>query len=240
MTRRTDGPGGRPTLHAPSEVNPYTRHLHEHPGVLLAEPTPRALAALLADKETTTVRVGGGRPVIVDLGCGSGNFLLELAPAHPEASLVGFELRYKRLVKAARKIERAGLDNVCLVRDYAERLPVYFGPGALTGIHLNFPDPWPKPSQWKHRLVSPAFLAEVERLLRPGGRFHFKTDHSGYFLHVLSLLPQAKGLRIGAFHNDVERGGLPGVAPRSEFEMLFRSRRRPIFYLALDKPTSNG
>jgi tRNA (guanine-N7-)-methyltransferase len=213
------------------DVNPYARWVHEHPAVLLAEPSPAALRACLA---------AGEGPLAVDLGCGSGNFLLACALAQPDMRFVGFELRYKRLVKAARKVERAGLGNVWLLRERAERLPDYFEPGSLRAVTVNFPDPWPRRSDWKKRLVHRALLRELERLLEPGGRFHLKTDHSGYFLHVLSLVREAPGLRLVAFSNDHHRQAAGRDEARTEFEQLFRSQRKPVYSLVLERPGAAG
>ncbi len=184
--------------------------------------------------------IAGGLELAVQLGCGSGNFLIEMAARHPSMGFAGFELRYKRLVKAARKIERGGLKNAWLVRDRAERFPLYFEPESLARVYLNFPDPWPKPSQWKHRLVNPDFFSSLGRYLRPGGRFCFKTDHSGYLLHVLCIVSHAPGWRIRAFHNDIQRSRLANLSVRSEFENLVRAIGKPVFYLELDKPGVTG
>ncbi len=220
-------PGRTPALHPGSDVNPYTRWIHDHPRVLLPTPTPAALAERLAE-------VAPG-PLVVDLGCGSGNALLQLAQRHPDHRFVGFELRYKRLVKGARKVERAGLDNVWLLREAAERFVDYFAPGSLAAVHVNFPDPWPRRSDWKKRLVSARLLESLPRLLRPGGRFYLKTDHSGYFLHALSLLPAAHGLRLQAFSNDHHRSPPGRDDVRTEFEQLFRSQHKPVYRLVLEK-----
>jgi tRNA (guanine-N7-)-methyltransferase len=225
--KRAESPRNSP------QVNPYTRWVHDHPQLLIAEPSPARLREQLAP-----LRPGGAR--VVDLGCGSGNFLLQLAAEAPETRFVGFELRYKRLVKAARKLERAGLDNVLLLRESAERCFAYFPPASLDAVYLNFPDPWPKYAHRKKRLVGPDFMARLTAALREGGRFHCKTDHSGYFLHVLALLEGATGLRIAAFSNDLNRSLLPGDRVRSEFELLFRAQRISIHYLVLEKSPPRG
>ena len=227
----------RLSLHAPSEVNPYTRHIHEHPSVLLPDPSPEGLRKMMAQGIAgSSARL----ELAVELGCGSGNFLKEMAARHPSMGFTGFELRYKRLVKAARKIERNGLKNAWLVRDRAERFPLYFEPDSLARVYLNFPDPWPKPSQWKHRLVNRGLLSMLFRYLKPGGRFCFKTDHSGYFLHVLSILSEAPGFKIRVFYNDFQRSRLAALAARSEFEHLFHAIGKPVFYLELEKPGATG
>jgi len=233
MLHRDERPGRTPApRRAPlsaSDINPYTQWVHEHPLVLLAEPTPAALHERLAARKG---------PIVVDLGCGSGNFLLERAGREPGTRFVGFELRYKRLVKAARKVERVDLDNVWFLRETAERLEAYFAPGSLRALHVNFPDPWPRRSDWRHRMVNATLLRSLEHLLEPGGHFFLKTDHSGYFLHVLSLVQDVPGLRLAAFSNDHHRHAASRGEARTEFEQLFHAQRKPVYSLALQRPAA--
>jgi tRNA (guanine-N7-)-methyltransferase len=233
MLREDERAGAAGTLRqrpaSAAEINPYTRWVHEHPAVLLADPTPAALRERLG---------AAGGPIVVDLGSGSGNFLLARAQREPQARFVGFELRYKRLVKAARKVERAGLHNVWFLRETAEHLADYFAPGSLHAVHVNFPDPWPRRSDWRKRLVSRALLERVESLLEPGGAFVLKTDHSGYFLHVLTVLREVPGLRLAAFSNDHHRHGNAPDDALTEFEGLFQSQRKPVYSLRLRRPAA--
>lgn len=209
-------------------INPYTRWVHEHPERLLPDPVPEALARLRA-------RTGRApRRVWVDLGCGSGNFLLALAAANPADDCIGFELRFKRLVKAARKLERGGLANGWLLRAEAERFGEFFPPASVDCVFVNFPDPWPKPSQWKKRLINQAFLAVLETVLKPDGCLCLKTDHAGYFLHGLKVVRARPGWRVADWSNDLCRRllpvrGCPEIGIKTEFEQLFRSQRKPVF-----------
>lgn len=231
MDRRAD---------AAFEINPYTRWVYDHPERLLPEPTP----ALLADARR---KAGAADGVEVDLGCGSGNFLLQRAALRPHSHHVGFELRFKRLVKSARKLEKDGLTNVWLLRESADRFADYFAPVTVDRVYVNFPDPWPRHSQWKKRLIRKEFLADLTRVLKPGGTLHLKTDHSGYFLHFLGLIQGVTGWRLAEFANDLH-AGVPRVwschadRPRTlepnvetEFEQLFRSKRKPVYFLVLEK-----
>lgn len=215
------------------ERNPYSSWIHDYPERLLPEPTPALLAA----------RRGAGPPgsgrLIVELGSGAGNFLLNLARENPGDHLVGFELRFKRLVKAARKLERGGMESVWLLRERAENFPAYFAPGSVDRVYLNFPDPWPKPSQWKKRLLSQAMLRGLGGALKEGGTFHLKTDSSGYFLHCLSLFRNSSGWVIQWFSNDLYRGALTEPNVATEFEQLFTNQRRAIFALII-KHTGGG
>jgi len=233
------------------QINPYTRWVYDHPERLLPEPTPALLAAARRSAATPgKAEASGG--LEVDLGCGSGNFLLQLAARHPERHYVGFELRFKRLVKAARKLEQAGCANVWLVREAAERFGNYFGDGSVDCVHVNFPDPWPRPSQWKKRLIGQRFLDELSQVLKPGGELRLKTDHAGYFLHSLAVIHRQPGWRLSQFANDLHRG-LPRVWQchgdrhrdmeanlESEFEQLFRSKHKPVHYLSAEKVEAAG
>ena len=210
-------------------INPYSRWVHEHPERLLSDPRPDLL-------ENRRRRHPSDR-VMVELGSGSGNFLLQLAAFYPDFHAVGFELRYKRLVKSARKLEKRNLQNVWVLRETAENFAHYFTPSSVDRVFINFPDPWPKSSQWKKRMVNPLMLDRVERTLKPGGTFHLKTDHSGYFLHCLSLIRQCPGMRLHTMSNDLNRHRLPGPRLESEFEQLFISKRKSVFYLVLEKNT---
>jgi tRNA (guanine-N7-)-methyltransferase len=150
-------------------------------------------------------------------------------------------------VKSARKLEKDERTNVWLLREAAERFGAYFEPATVDRVYIQFPDPWPRPSQWKKRLIGKAFLADLERVLKPGGEFRLKTDHSGYFLHALGWIHGRPGWKVSQFSNDLHRG-VPrlwqshGDGPRSletnvetEFEQLFRSKRKPVQFLVIEK-----
>lgn len=210
------------------QINPYTRWVYDHPQVLIPEPSPAAFRQILPGERRAR------QPLVVELGSGSGNFLMEMAALHRDTLYVGFELRFKRLVKTARKLERLGLDNVWLLRERGERFADYFAPGSVAGVYVNFPDPWPRASQWKKRMISAGFLETLHGVLRPGGWFRLRTDHSGYFLHVLSLIHGLPGWHLREFCNDLHRQPRPGEGVRTEFEQLFATRHKPIFYLMLE------
>lgn len=217
-----------PTVDPARSVNPYAHWVHDHPERLLAEPTPGQLARLRASAGRAPARV------LVDLGCGSGQFLLGLGARRPEDDCIGFELRYKRLVKSARKLDRDGLANVWLLRAEAERFGGYFAPASIDIAFVNFPDPWPKRSQWKKRLMNQPFIHELERVLTPSGVLCLKTDHAGYFLHSLTLMNARAGWRTVDWSNDLHRrtrpmAECPEAAVETEFEQLFRSKRKAVF-----------
>lgn len=130
----------------------------------------------------------------VDVGCGDGGFLLDLAAAHPERDFLGLEKLLGRARKVARQAARRGLTNVKALQidsPYAIRhlLPA----GGVSRMHLLFPDPWPKAKHAKNRLVQPTFCHDVHRLLAPTGEWLFKTDHPEYFTEATTVI-RASGL----------------------------------------------
>ncbi len=121
-------------------------------------------------------------PVELDLGCGDGGFLLEMAARFPERRFLGVERLLGRVRKVCRKAERRGLGNVCVLRlDSAYAVRWLLPKCAFARIHLLFPDPWPKKKHHKRRLVTADFAEAICDLLEPGGEFLFRTDHPEYF-----------------------------------------------------------
>ena len=119
-------------------------------------------------------------PLVVDLGFGRGEFLLDLAGGEPQAAFVGVEYSFKRVLKMARRLARTPLRNVRLVCATAEavvesRLP----DGFVHAFWINFPDPWPKKRHQRRRLIQPAFVEQLARRLVPGGTLHVATDDAG-------------------------------------------------------------
>ncbi|MGE9267369.1 MAG: tRNA (guanosine(46)-N7)-methyltransferase TrmB [Verrucomicrobiales bacterium] len=121
-------------------------------------------------------------PLEIDLGCGDGTFLIDLAREHPERNFLGIERLLGRVRKVSRKAERAGLHNVRVLRlESLYTVQWLLPPASVTRLHLLCPDPWPKARHHKRRLVQNPFLEAVHRALVPQGEFLFKTDHDEYF-----------------------------------------------------------
>lgn len=211
------------------KVNPYTHWIYDHPARILPDPSPELLSALRGRPEIPQP------PLHVELGSGSGNFLVQAALQHPAHHFLGFELRYKRLVRSAQKLDSSDSPHVWLLKERGERFSRYCPPSSVDHLYLHFPDPWPRPSQWKKRMVSPGLLADIQKTLKTGGLFHLKTDHSGYFLHSLKLAGRQPGLRIREYSNDFHRTGVHSDSPKTEFEGLFLSQGKPVYYLQLEK-----
>ena len=142
---------------------------------------------------------GRSAPVVLEIGSGMGETTAEIARAHPGTDFVAVEVHGPGVGSLLRRISEAGLANLRVIRhDAVEVLEHMIPDGSLAGVHLFFPDPWPKKRHHKRRLVQPAFAALAARKLAPGGYLHAATDWPDYFEQmeaVLSANPDLKRAR---------------------------------------------
>lgn len=164
---------------------------------------------------------GRDAPRILEIGFGDGECLAELAARHPEQDYVGIEVHEPGVGHLLLALEKNGTRNVRIVaRDATEVLPL-IAPRALRGVHLFFPDPWPKKRHHKRRIVQPAFFDAVGRVVAPGGYLHMATDWEPYAEHMLAVGNAAPGWK-----NTSPSGGFvgrPDTRPETKFER--RGRR---------------
>ena len=149
---------------------------------------------------------GADGPFEVDLGCGDGGFLLQMAAHYPERRFLGIERLLGRVRGVCSRAAVRGLDNVKVFRVESRYfLEWMMQPGCISRLHYLCPDPWPKERHHKNRLVQEDFLPVLHRSLSDGGEFLFKTDHEGYFLWVLDhvarsgLFSRASWMRTNFF-----------------------------------------
>lgn len=121
-----------------------------------------------------------GRGLILEIGFGGGEHLVAQAASHPDQRFIGVEPFINGVASCLRHIEESGVQNVRLhqgdARDVIARLP----DGSVELCYILFPDPWPKVRHHKRRLIQPAFLDELARVLRPGAEVRFATDWGNY------------------------------------------------------------
>lgn len=121
-------------------------------------------------------------PLEVDLGCGDGLFLTQLAALHPERNFLGVEQLAGRVRSTAEKIIRRRLTNARIVRcEIAFAVQHLLPPRSISAFHLMFPDPWPKRRHHVRRLVTENWLRSVARALTTDGTLSIATDHADYF-----------------------------------------------------------
>ena len=130
-----------------------------------------------------------GQPLEIDIGCGKGRFVLARAEDHPDINYLGIERMLRRVRKVSNKSLHRRIRNLRLLRADAFYTVTYLLPEAsVDTYYLFFPDPWPKARHHKNRLMGPLFTEALVRTLKPGGMFHFATDHLPYFEAVSDQL----------------------------------------------------
>jgi tRNA (guanine-N7-)-methyltransferase len=179
---------------------------------------------------------GNTHPVEVELGAGDGGFILEKARREPERNFFALERLLGRARKMAKRAPERGLVNFKILRlesaYFIERL---CPPGSVEVVHIMFPDPWPKKRHHKHRLIQPAFLGQLARVLKPGGEVRFTTDHEAYFQWAREHWSASPGWK--SFGNWDAEGD-----PRTDFEQGFITEGREFFrerWGLEDKPLMN-
>jgi tRNA (guanine-N7-)-methyltransferase len=128
---------------------------------------------------------GRTAPRIVEIGFGNGEALVAAAMAHPEYDFVGIEVHEPGVGHCMLRVHDASLTNVRIIsHDAVEVLKEQIADGALAGINLYFPDPWPKKRHHKRRIVQSDFAALIASKLAPDGQFHVATDWAPYAGHI--------------------------------------------------------
>jgi tRNA (guanine-N7-)-methyltransferase len=169
---------------------------------------------------------GRGAPLEVDLGCGDGSFLVEIAAANPARDFLGIERLFGRVRSAHRKIAQRELSNARVFRiETSYALQQMLPANSVALFHLMFPDPWPKRRHWRRRIVTEDFLVSIHRGLAPDGLLRIVTDQIDYFREIERLAGESTQFVISS---DPE----PRRAP-STFEKRFSQSE--IYRLVLRK-----
>ena len=180
-------------------------------------------------------------PLQVDLGCGDGSFLCELAQLHPDRDFLGIDRLVGRVAKACRKA--IAVENVRILNVESSYAVGYLLPeGSVETFYLMFPDPWPKRRHHRRRIITKDFLESTHRALENGGILQIATDQFDYFrqierlAHASSLQVSEKldGLKPSSLGEETSSDKNDGF-PLTKFERRFSALGAPIYRLALRK-----
>jgi tRNA (guanine-N7-)-methyltransferase len=172
-------------------------------------------------------------PIIVELGCGKGEYTVNLAKSNPSKNYIGIDIKGARFWRGAKTSLDENLENVVFLRTQIELIDFVFGKQEVKEIWLTFPDPQIKYQRRKHRLTNPLFLNIYKNILVDKGMVHLKTDSEflhGYTLGVL------KGLSIKPLfsnHDIYKNNNAPAevINIKTHYEKLFLETKKNISYL---------
>jgi tRNA (guanine-N7-)-methyltransferase len=160
-----------------------------------------------------------GHPLVLEVGCGKGEYTVGLAQRHPEQNFLGLDIKGERIWRGSTRAEALGLTNVGFLRLMAHQLS----------------DPRPRDRDIKRRLTSPRFLNQYQALLAPGGVAQLKTDSEGLFEYTMEELASRPGAKIEVATRDLYAETDPAFAAaqaiQTHFEGKYRAVGVPIKYV---------
>ena len=172
--------------------------------------------------------------MVLEIGFGRGEFLIDLAQRAPAVAHVGVEISRKRVLKQARRLAKSEIANVRLVHGTGEQaLADLVGPSSLEAVWINFSDPWPKKRHHRRRLVQAPLVAAVANRLKRGGMLHVATDDVPYAEHIDAVLAAESQLE-NAFAPARWLADVPGRMPTG-YELEWRAEGRPLHFFAYQR-----
>ena len=161
-------------------------------------------------QESKLPEAGSRTDIVLELGCGKGEYTIALAERHPERDYIGVDIKGARLWKGAKYATEHRLPNVAFLRTRVEFITAFFAPGEVSEVWLTFSDPQFRSEN--SRLSSPLFLERYRSFMKPGGVVHLKTDSR--FLHEYTrAVCERNGLRVLACTTDLYYGGMSPEPP---------------------------
>ena len=175
-------------------------------------------------------------PVVLELGCGKGEYTVGLAQAYPDQNFIGVDVKGDRIARGSQATLDLGLPNVAFLRTDIQYLGEFFNEGEIDTIWITFPDPQPRDKQEKHRLTYSSFLKLYHALLKPDGHLHLKTDNAPLFDYSLESLP-ANGFTILEATTDLYASPLNDIhlGIKTKYEAMFYAKGFKINYLESQK-----
>lgn len=173
---------------------------------------------------------GNDNPLVLEIGCGMGDFIARMAQIHPEWNFIAIDYYNKGCLKTCKRLDGLELDNVRVVRDEARGfITRCIPPGALRSVVINCPDPWPKQRHRKRRLVQAEFVAFLAPFLMPGADFHFATDFDDYGEDVAGMMSAMTGFE-NALSPDPYRHAREQY-PLSKYMLKFMAEGKRIYFV---------
>ena len=171
---------------------------------------------------------GNENPIYIEIGMGKGQFIMELARSNPNRNYVGIEKYSSVLVRALEKQDEDQLPNIYFIRMEAEYIADVFDRDEVSGIYLNFSDPWPKDRHAKRRLTSLQFLDRYAKILKGDGHVVFKTDNRDLFDFSLEQVDMAEDWELVNHTFDLHNSPYVTGNIMTEYETKFVAAGNPI------------
>ena len=175
---------------------------------------------------------GNDNPIVLELGCGRGEYTVGLAAAHPEVNYIGVDIKGARMWRGAKTATEQEMANVAFLRTRIVFIGSFFAPGEVDQIWITFPDPQMNKRRVNKRLTAPGFLERYAQFLRPDGIIHLKTD-SGHLHNYTRAVLEANGIVPTVCCDDIYGKGIADarLSIKTTYETRFLAEGLPITYL---------
>lgn len=172
-------------------------------------------------------------PLVLELGCGKGEYSVGLANRYPEKNFIGIDIKGARFWRGAKTAVDNGMHNVAFLRTQIELIEHCFAENEVDEIWITFPDPQIKYKRTKHRMTNSEFLQRYKRILKKDGVMNLKTDSEFMHGYTLGLLHGEGHEVIYANHNVYKNEGAPEVvtAIQTFYESQYLEQNKPITYI---------
>ena len=180
------------------------------------------------------------QPIVLELGCGKGEYALHLAQKYREQNFIGLDIKGARLWAGGQVALEKQLSNVAFIRADISRINSLFGKEEVSEIWITFPDPQPKKKQIKKRLTNPSFLDKYKVFLKDGGIIHLKTDNADFFEYTLEVIKEVGFPLLKSTRNLYAKPVSEILGVRTYYEKKFLDQGIPICYLQFQLPAGEG
>ena len=174
------------------------------------------------------------KPIIIELGCGKGEYSIELAKLNPDKNFIGIDIKGARFWRGAKTAIDEELNNIAFVRSQIELIDKIFSKEEVSEIWITFPDPQIKFKREKHRLINLKFINLYKNILVPNGIINLKTDSEFLHGYMLGLIKSTNFLElIYSNHNIYNNSGAPDdvLSIQTFYELKFLKQKKPITFI---------
>ena len=172
-------------------------------------------------------------PIVLELGCGKGEYSVGLAQRNPDKNFIGIDIKGARFWRGAKTAIENGINNVAFLRTQIELIEHCFDADEVDEIWITFPDPQIKYKRTKHRMTNAEFLNNYKKILKPNGLMHLKTDSEFMHGYTLGLLHGLGHEVLYANHNIYKNEGAPEdvTSIQTFYESQYLEVNKPITYI---------
>jgi len=176
---------------------------------------------------------GNNNPIVVELGCGKGEYTIALAKKNPNKNFIGIDIKGARFWRGAKTAIEENLDNVAFVRTQIELVDFIFAKNEVSEIWITFPDPQIKYKRTKHRMTNSDFMKKYFKILKKDGFMNLKTDSEFMHGYTLGLLHGEGHEILNANHNVYKNEGSPKEVTETQtfYENQYLKVGKPITYI---------